>query len=50
MPVSDEARVCITDEMEARGRQGVDHLIEGGAPAQALGQEIGEACLEGLDG
>lgn len=50
VPVSDEARVCITDEMEARGRQGVDHLIEGGAPAQALGQEIGEACLEGLDG
>ncbi len=50
VPVSDEARVCITDEMEARGREGVDQLIEGGAAAQALGQEIGEACLAGLDG
>lgn len=48
--VSDEAKTCITGEMEARGEAAVEQLIAGGAAAQGLGEEIGEACLSELTG
>lgn len=50
VPVSDEARACITDEMEQRGEEGVEQLIGGGAEAQGLGEEIGVACLSDISG
>ncbi|WP_436793166.1 hypothetical protein [Actinospongicola halichondriae] len=50
VPVSDEARDCLTAEMGERGAEGVEQLIAGGAVAQTLGEEIGLACLSDLDG
>lgn len=50
VPVSEDARDCITGEMEARGEAAVEQLVAGGAEAQGLGEEIGQACLADLIG
>ncbi len=50
VPVSDEAKSCITAQMEAKGEAAVDQLVTGGADAQELGQDIGQACLSELGG
>ncbi len=44
-PVDDEARACLTDEIEARGREAIDQIL--GPDADELGVELAEGCLLG---
>lgn len=43
--VDDDARACIADEIERRGREAIDQIL--GPEATALGAELAEACLGG---